>query len=697
MKRSKNNRMKLASKVAKACIVSTLLCSTIPITLATAATASIASVSSTQLASVGYVKGFRVEGTTLYDATGKPFVMRGVNHAHTWYKQDLAAAIPAIAATGANTVRIVLSDGGQWTRDDLASVQQIIALCDQYKLTVMLEVHDATGSNSTDPLNRAVNYWISIKDALIGKEDRVIVNIANEWFGAWETAGWASGYISAIQTLRDAGIKNTLVVDAAGWGQYPTSIFSNGKAVFDSDPLKNMIFSIHMYEYSGGNASTVKSNIDNALAIGVPVIIGEFGHKHSSGDVDEDTIMSYGQEKNVGWLAWSWYGNGGGVEYLDLATGPAGSLTAWGASVVNGPNGLHATSQLSGIYTTPGYQPVPEDGSQVTVPAAPASLSVTAGNAQATLSWSASAGAASYNVKRATTSGGPYTTIATGLTSTSFTSTGLSNGTTYYYVVSAVNSAGEGANTAQVSVVPKSEQTVPAAPSGLTAAAGNTQVSLSWSASTGATSYTVKRATTNGGPYISVASGLTSASFIDTGLTNGTTYHYVVSAVNSAGESANSASASAVPQGTTIPASGLIVQYLDGDRSNPNDNQIKPQFNIKNAGNAPVQLRDLKLRYYFSKDGTAPMSSWIDWAQLGGQHIQRTFTDTYVELSFAAEAGSIPAGGQTGEIQLRMSKNDWSNFNESNDYSYDPTKLSFADWDRVALYQNGSLVWGNEP
>ena len=46
------------------------------------------------------VKGFYVSGTTLYDATGKPFVMRGVNHAHTWYKNDLAAAIPAIANTG---------------------------------------------------------------------------------------------------------------------------------------------------------------------------------------------------------------------------------------------------------------------------------------------------------------------------------------------------------------------------------------------------------------------------------------------------------------------------------------------------------------------------------------------------------------------------------------------------------------------
>ncbi|MNP19272.1 Beta-mannanase/endoglucanase A precursor [compost metagenome] len=194
----------------------------------------------------------------------------------------------------------MLSNGDQWSRDDLASVENILALCDQYKLIAMLEVHDATGSENVIALNSAVNYWISIKDALIGKEDRVIVNIANEWYGPWQSTVWAEGYKAAIPALRNAGIKNTLVVDSAGWGQYPTSIFEKGTEVFNTDTLKNTIFSIHMYEYAGGNASTVKNNIDNALAIGVPVIIGEFGHQHTSGDVDEATIMSYSLEDGIG-------------------------------------------------------------------------------------------------------------------------------------------------------------------------------------------------------------------------------------------------------------------------------------------------------------------------------------------------------------------------------------------------------------
>ena len=77
------------------------------------------------------------------------------------------------------------------------------------------------------------------------------------------------------------------------------------------------------------------------------------------------------------------------------------------------------------------------------MPPAPTGLAATAGNAQVALSWSAASGATSYNVKRSTTNGGPYSNVATNVTATSFTNTGLTNGTTYYYVVTAVNANGE--------------------------------------------------------------------------------------------------------------------------------------------------------------------------------------------------------------------------------------------------------------
>jgi len=178
-------------------------------------------------------------------------------------------------------------------------------------------------------------------------------------------------------------------------------------------------------------------------------------------------------------------------------------------------------------------------------PAAPTNLVAAPGDTQVSLTWSASSGATSYNVKRSGTSGGPYTQIAAS-TSTAYTDTALTDGTTYYYVVSALNAAGESANSAQASATPMAPGVVPAAPTNLTATPGDTQVSLTWSASSGATSYNVKRSGTSGGPYTQIAAS-TSTSFTDTALTNGTTYYYVVSAVNSTGESANSAQVVAVP------------------------------------------------------------------------------------------------------------------------------------------------------
>lgn len=106
--------------------------------------------------------------------------------------------------------------------------------------------------------------------------------------------------------------------------------------------------------------------------------------------------------------------------------------------------------------------------------------------------------------------------------------------------------------------------TPPATPTGLAATAGNAQVSLSWNAASGATTYNVKRSTTAGGPHATIASGVTAANYTDTGLANGTTYYYVVSSVNSAGESANSSEASATPQVQPVTVTFTSVGAQDG-------------------------------------------------------------------------------------------------------------------------------------
>ena len=114
-----------------------------------------------------------------------------------------------------------------------------------------------------------------------------------------------------------------------------------------------------------------------------------------------------------------------------------------GQIVIAFTNGSANNAQVNGVEILAAGSP----------PSAPTGLTATAGNAQVSLSWTASAGATSYNVKRSTTSGGPYSTVSSP-TGTSYTNTGLTNGTAYYYVVTALNSNGESGNSNQASATP---------------------------------------------------------------------------------------------------------------------------------------------------------------------------------------------------------------------------------------------------
>jgi fibronectin type 3 domain-containing protein len=198
-------------------------------------------------------------------------------------------------------------------------------------------------------------------------------------------------------------------------------------------------------------------------------------------------------------------------------------------------------------------------------PSAPSGLAATGGDAQVALTWNASPGAASYQVKRSPTSEGPYAIVASGVTGTSHIDTGLINGTTYYYVVSASNLGGEGESSPEVSATPV---TPPVAPAGLAATSGDATVDLTWSPVAGASGYRLKRATVSGGPYLIVGDDLTATSFADTGLINGTTYYYVVSAFNAGGESANSAPVSAEPQAVPDAPTGLAATAASSSKIN---------------------------------------------------------------------------------------------------------------------------------
>ncbi|MGN1159168.1 MAG: cellulase family glycosylhydrolase [Lachnospiraceae bacterium] len=298
------------------------------------------------------IYGFHVDGNRLLDANGNEFIMRGVNHAHAWYANNDAKALEGIAATGANSVRIVISDGVEYSKDSAAMVSALISKCRNLGMIAILEVHDGTGSNDPAMVEAATDFWIEVKDALIGNEAYAILNIVNEWQGSYSRDSYESTYCQAVAKLREAGICNTILIDSSGWGQNPKSIVECGQNIFAADPLGNTMFAIHMYGTAGKDAATIKKNIDSVRELGLCVCIGEFGWNHSDGDVDEDYIMQYCTETGVGYLAWSWKGNGGGVEYLDMTSDWDGeNLSAeWGEKVVNGEYGIRNTSVLCTVF-----------------------------------------------------------------------------------------------------------------------------------------------------------------------------------------------------------------------------------------------------------------------------------------------------------------------------------------------------------
>ncbi|MBQ1063799.1 MULTISPECIES: cellulase family glycosylhydrolase [Micromonospora] len=306
--------------------------------------------------------GFSVSNGRLYDANGVEFVMRGVNHAHTWYPQQ-TSSFANIKALGANTVRVVLSSGDRWTKNSAADVANVISLCKSNRMICVLEVHDTTGygeDGAATTLAKATDYWLSIADVLKGQERYVIVNIGNEPFGNQGYSAWTTDTSNAIKRLRAAGLTHTIMVDAPNWGQdWSFTMRDNAGTVFAADPQRNTVFSIHMYGVFD-TAAEISDYLGRFRTAGLPIVVGEFGFNHSDGNPDEDAIMAYAQANGIGYLGWSWSGNGGGVEYLDMTTSfnPA-QLTSWGQRIFNGANGIAATSREASVYasTTPTASP----------------------------------------------------------------------------------------------------------------------------------------------------------------------------------------------------------------------------------------------------------------------------------------------------------------------------------------------------
>jgi autotransporter-associated beta strand protein len=256
-----------------------------------------------------------------------------------------------------------------------------------------------------------------------------------------------------------------------------------------------------------------------------------------------------------GQVALSWTPSSRATSYVIRRGTSSGNETTTVASNVTGPsytdsgltNGASYYYVVTAVTSTGGASVNSNEASTAPLPPtppAPAGLVATVGNAQAVLTWAAADNAASYNILRGTVSGAE-TLVAANVTGTTYTDSPLTNGTTYYYAVTATNLGGTSGRSNEASVTPTAS--APTAPTNLSGKSGDTIAALSWTPSIGAASYLVRRGTVSGSYTSNVSISAAAANYTDTGLTNGTTYYYAIAATNPNGTSGNSNQVSVVP------------------------------------------------------------------------------------------------------------------------------------------------------
>jgi endoglucanase len=164
-----------------------------------------------------------------------------------------------------------------------------------------------------------------------------------------------------------------------------------------------------------------------------------------------------------------------------------------------------------------------------------------------------------------------------------------------------------------------------------------------------------------------------------------------------------------LPSGTSAsptPAAPPSIQigYCCGD--NQSTAMIAPWFQVRNTGDAALELERIKLRYWYTEDSGQSYNFACDYAKMGATNITGKFirlteasakANAYFELGFVGDAGKLNAGSSTGEIKIRLYRTDYASLEQSDDYSFNPELVSMGQNAKVTAYIDGELVYGTEP
>lgn len=155
-----------------------------------------------------------------------------------------------------------------------------------------------------------------------------------------------------------------------------------------------------------------------------------------------------------------------------------------------------------------------------------------------------------------------------------------------------------------------------------------------------------------------------------------------------------------------IYATEQIAILYKCNNTNTTTNSIRAHFQIMNSGTTSIAYSRIKIRYWYTRDTVQNQTFTCDWAAIGSNKVIGGFSvmetpvtnaDCYLEISFPTTAGNLAAGANSGDIQTRFNKNDWSDYAQTNDYSFDSSYTTFGQNTRITGYIDGVLAFGTEP
>lgn len=289
-----------------------------------------------------------VKDGELFDTCGERIVLRGVNHP-TLYVDREGAALPEIAKTGANAVRLF------WygTRGvSVSAAEKAVAAAIDHHMVPILAMHDSTCQWSLDPVIDAWTDPLAVK--MIQRfESRLIVNIANE-ASAPDLTSYISGYKIAIDRLRKAGIHVPLMIDASGCGRDYDMLREAAPKLLEADPEHNLLFSAHLYNPL--SAADLGKAFDAFVSAKLAFVVGEFANRQPPGcgvPLQYASLIEEADKRSIGWFAWSWGDNDPASSWnsdcaeFDMSqTFAFDSLQGWGKEVaVSLPGSLQKSAK----------------------------------------------------------------------------------------------------------------------------------------------------------------------------------------------------------------------------------------------------------------------------------------------------------------------------------------------------------------